>query len=136
MYRDRTTKAVVRLLTAADHFNRLAKQASRPYRRGFYRKKDRMLEEAICLGAEQFLVDSLLRDGKLTLGLTHMESGRRVHLRPDTMGVEAQVILHRLAVQSGHEYPHPGRRDDVRIREPNTMAHEMAHELTEVIHHG
>ena len=104
MYTCTKTKKTVRLLAKADRFNRLAKQASGTDRLAWYRQKDRALDLAIRQAPTEFVVDSVEQDGRLLLGLTHVLSGRRVHLEPYRLSLQAQAVLHRMARRAGVEY--------------------------------
>ena len=99
------TREAVRFLAKADQFNRLAKRAPRRHRRAFYERKDRAIERALRCGADQFQVDSIHRSPSLIVGITHLPSGRRLHLRPYVLSARTQVLLHGLAAASGHPYP-------------------------------
>ena len=100
-----TTSDVIRLLSEADRFSRLAKASPRASKRRFYRRKDRFLIEAIRRGHEGFRVDSLLPGRRLALGLTHVASGRQVHVFPYRLAFDVQVLLHKLAWSGGFGYP-------------------------------
>lgn len=104
MYTATTTKNAVRLLATADRFNRLAKTASGVERMAWYRQKDRALDQAICQAPTEFVVDSVEQDDRLLLGLTHLPSGRRVHLVPYRLTLRAQIVLYRKAKKAGLQY--------------------------------
>ena len=99
-----SVRAVIHLLQRADRFNRLAKGCPREHRRSFYRLKDQALARALAGGDEQFEVDSIHARVPLTLGLTHLASGRRVHVRPYRLGGEIQMLLHAMAQSAGVVY--------------------------------
>ena len=108
---------VVRHLSRADHFNKLAKSCQPQHRRSLYRLKDRALDQAIALSPEDFEVDSISRGHEPILGVTHLPSGRRFHVRPYSQEYVTQVILHRSAEATGHEYPFSGT-SEIHIRTP------------------
>ncbi|MCY2927942.1 MAG: hypothetical protein NTV86_00320 [Planctomycetota bacterium] len=104
MYKCRRTKRVVQLLAMADQCNRVAKQACTSDQGTWYRKKDRALDQAIREAPEEFVVDSMQVNGQLVLGITHRPSGRRIHMVPNRLTLQAQVVLHRMARSVGLEY--------------------------------
>ncbi|MCE5328053.1 MAG: hypothetical protein LLG01_16730 [Planctomycetaceae bacterium] len=104
MYKDRKTKRVIHLLGIADRFNRLAKACPAEYREDFYKMKDRSLSKAMVIGSDEFLIDSVVESPSLIVGITHLPSGRMIHLRPRRLSVDAQVVIRRLAHQVGHAH--------------------------------
>lgn len=129
MYTCIRTKRTVCLLAEADRFNRLAKQASGADRPAWYRRKDKALDLAIRQAAAEFVVDSVEQNDRLLLGLTHVPSGRRVHLEPYRLSLQAQAALHRLARLAGMEYRFL-RMADNRVM-PDDLAH--VHGLAEAL---
>jgi hypothetical protein len=108
-----SVRAVVRLRERANGFNRLAKQCPRQHRMGFYDLKDKALAHAIAVGSDQLEVDSVLPGSPLTLGLTHVPSGRRVHLCPHRLPRETQLVLQTMARRAGLANPGPSGTDQV-----------------------
>ena len=90
---DRDVVAVAHALDEAASNNALAKMAPPQHRRGLYGRKDRALVRALRLGPNQFVLDSVGRDGTLILGLSHTHSSRQFHLRPDRLPPDVVVIL-------------------------------------------
>jgi hypothetical protein len=95
---------VVKHLSRADHFNKLAKRCPKEHRHLFYELKDRAIDRAICHNPDEFKVDSISYGFEPILGITHLPSGRRLHARPYRQAYETQTILHSLATAENHHY--------------------------------
>ena len=108
----RSIRTVVRHLSRADHFNKLAKRCPREHRRAFYELKDRAIDRAIGHNPSEFEVDSISRGREPIVGVTHLPSGRQFHVRPYRQVYATQVILHRLAAANGHRYAFLRHADD------------------------
>jgi len=101
---NRSIRVVIRYLSRADHFNKLAKRCPRKNRRAYYKLKDRAIDRAIAHSPDDFEVDSLSDGAEPILGVTHVPSGRRFHVRPYRQACATQMILHRLATAKGYRY--------------------------------
>ena len=87
---NRSIRVVIRYLSRADHFNKLAKRCPRKNRRAYYKLKDRAIDRAIAHSPDDFEVDSLSDGAEPILGVTHVPSGRlssRAQLGNDAAGV-------------------------------------------------
>lgn len=111
MAKSRTTEAV-RLLKLAGRFNRLAKSCPRRHRRSYRDLKHAAVEQAIVTGPGQFVVDSVSSGRRLTVGLTHLHSGRRAHVCPHDMSLAAQAHMFQLAQAAGMSCPFPRHSDE------------------------
>ena len=100
----RSIRVVVRHLSRADHFNKLAKRCPRENRRAYYKLKDRAIDRAIGHSPDDFEVDSISHGREPIVGVTHVPSGRRFHVRPYRQAYATQVVLHRLATAKGYRY--------------------------------
>ena len=101
---NRSIRIVVRHLSRADHFNKLAKRCPRKNRRAYYKLKDQAIDRAIGHSPEDFEVDSISYGREPIVGVTHVPSGRRFHVRPYRQAYATQVALHRLATAEGYRY--------------------------------
>jgi hypothetical protein len=100
----RSIRTVVRHLSRADHFNKLAKCCPREHRHTFYELKDRAIDRAIGHNPDEFKVDSISYGFEPILGVTHLPSGRRFHVRPYRQAYATQVALHRFATDEDYHY--------------------------------
>jgi hypothetical protein len=100
----RSIRTVVRHLSRADHFNKLAKCCPRAHRHTFYELKDRAIDRAIGHNPDEFKVDSISHGFEPILGVTHLPSGRRFHVRPYRQAYATQVALHRFATDEDYHY--------------------------------
>lgn len=96
----RLLRAVRRLLSRADRFNQLAKTCPSAYRVDFYRLKHLAIGKAICLTPRAFIVDSVDDKVSLTIGITHVPSGRRAHLRLGCLPPETKALVRGLVKES------------------------------------
>jgi len=123
----RSTRIVVRHLSCADHFNKLAKRCPREHRRAFYELKDRAIDRAIGHNPSEFEVDSISRGREPIVGVTHLPSGRRFHVRPYRQIYTTQVALHRLATADGYHYAFLRHADE---RQPSPLFSRLASLVT------
>jgi hypothetical protein len=98
---DRDIIRIARLLDQAGEYNRRAKLCPRQHARGLYRRKDAILEEVLTEAPEQFEIDSILQDEPLILGISHVHTARRFHLRPDRLASGIRKMIDRLPRRNG-----------------------------------
>ena len=96
----RTVK-VARLLDEASAYSRVAKTDPGGCRRGWYRRKDRILETAIEAGRGQFYIDSYQPGPPALIGVSHLHTARRFHLRLDSMSQRARRLVAEMPITSG-----------------------------------
>jgi hypothetical protein len=123
----RSIRTVVRHLSRADHFNKLAKCCPREHRHAFYELKDRAIDRAIGHNPDEFKVDSISYGFEPILGVTHLPSGRRFHVRPYRQIYTTQVVLHRLSTADGYNYAFLRHADE---RQQNPLPHRLASLVT------
>ncbi len=70
----RSIRPVLRHLSRADHFNKLAKHCPREHRRAFYELQNRAIDRAIGHNPIEFEVDSMSRGCEPIVGVTHAPS--------------------------------------------------------------
>ncbi|MFP4105887.1 MAG: hypothetical protein ACLFVU_07310 [Phycisphaerae bacterium] len=90
---DRAVIRIARLLDQAGEYNRRAKLGPRQHSRGLYKRKDAILQQVLIEAAGQFVIDSILREEPLILGVSHRHTARRFHLRPDRLSPETRAII-------------------------------------------
>ena len=107
----RGTVRVARLLDEASACSRAAKTDPGRCRRGWYRRKDTMLEAALAAGQGQFYLASCLAGPPALIGISHLLTARRFHLRLDSMSVNLRRLVSRMAVGTGVELPEKVRAE-------------------------
>lgn len=94
---------VARLLDEAGEYNRRAKLCPHQHARGLYRRKDTILEQVLAEAPDQFVVDSIYQEEPLILGVSHVHTARRFHLRPDRLVPKTREVLAALPHQASPE---------------------------------
>lgn len=97
----RTMNDVVRHLRTANRFNKLAKSCPRQHRQSYYAYKCLAIARALAVDESQFQVDSVSSGKDGVFGITHLPTGRKLHVPVHSLPEQTQSILRRLAVAAG-----------------------------------